>query len=438
MGQAASAVDSVHLSRVGSKGRQLFGLVLLCSSVSVYASPAADSLHTRVDQLLAAGDTLLAIDILQDPAEHALDPSWTDALLDRLVLPDRSPKAPPSRSASRAPRSWLLRLDAAHVSDSAGGAYQTGSVLAEHGWRLSKGRHQLVTGLRLDGFRGNEATIGALVPRLAWILSLGRHETLTRAWLMLANDLDPDAGLDLAWRLHTQADWWIGSRVGLSLEGNQDALFGTGLDQQIGSWAWSSSLEIGGQHVRLPLITGNRTLAIDSLSLFYAHLPNGGDTLSTRDVPLRAWNDGDITERLSPYRLRLVGRAQLLWGSGLFRIGPGLGFEALTALEEDTWVPGMRSLWPDGTTFLEPTSTPGILIPISRNGDIYAQTTQKSGTFQELQLSPSLTTTIGRSEQPWAGWVSASWNLPFTSVESHPLADSRSGLEIRATSLLRW
>ena len=127
-----------------------------------------------------------------------------------------------------------------------------------------------------------------------------------------------------------------------------------------------------------------------------------------------------------------------LWGSGFFRVGPGIGFEALTALEEDTWIPGMRSLWPDGTTFLEPTSTPGALIPISRNGDIYTQTTQKSGTFQELQLSPSLSATIGRSEQPWAVWASASWNIPFSSVESHPLEDTRSGLEIRATSLLRW
>lgn len=436
MVQVASAAESVRMVGIGSKGARRLGLLVLSSTLAVSASPA-DSLHGRVQRLLEAGDTLLAIEVLQDPAEHAIDPAWTDALLDRLVLPDRSPRAS-AKPRSQAPPSWLLRLDGAHVSDSAGGAYQTGSLLVEHGWSLSRGRHQIVAGLRFDGFHGEEISIGAVMPRVGWLLAAGRHEALARTWVMLANDLDPDAGLDLAWRLHTHDAWWIGSRAALSRQGDQDVLVGTGLDQQIGSWVWSSSLEIGGQLVRLPMRYANRTIGIDSLVLSTVYVPGVSSYITIDNVDSLAWYDGEDPETITPYRLQMVGSAQLLWGSRAFRIGPGLRFEGRASLQEDTWIPGMRSFWPDGTTFLAPVGTPGELIPVSRDREIYPPATFKVGTYQDLHLNPSLITTFADPNRIWTMQAEAGWNFIFASNDGHPLEDTRSGLELRASSQVRW
>jgi len=416
-----------------------FGLFVLCTSFATHAAPS-DSLHARVDAHLAAGDTLLALDLLQDPAEHALDPEWADALLDRLVLPDRAarPVASPSTVARKGPRRWNLRLDGAHVSDSAGGAYQTGSLLAEHAWRFAGARQQILLGLRLDGFQGAQASIGGITPRIGWAMTAGRHEALVRTWAMWAEDLDPDAGLDLAWRLRTDEVWWIGSRANASLEGNQDVLFGTGVDQDKGFWSWSSSLELGARMARLPMTSANRSIGIDSINGFFVYMRRASDTLSTRNLPLIAWNDGAEAETITPYRLRVVGRAQLLWGSKNFRLGPGVEFDGRTSLQEDSWIPGMRSLWPDGTTFLAPASSPRKLVPISRQGDVYAPATLKVGTYQDLHLCPSLNATIGNSERIWSAQASVGWNLAFASAEAHPLEDTREGLEVRASSQLRW
>lgn len=439
MGPCTSAAEAVRRREVRSKGMVTFGLFVLCASLATHATPS-DSLHARVYGHLAAGDTLLALDVLQDPAEHALDPEWADALLDRLVLPDRTPRSVslPPTAARKGPRRWNLRIEGAHVSDSSGRAYQAGSMLAEHAWSFSNGHQRILAGLRLDGFLGEQSSIAGITPRLGWAIAAGRHEALARAWTMLANDLDPDAGLDLAWRLRTDEVWWIGSRANLSLEGNQDVLFGTGVDQDKGSWSWSSSLELGAQMARLPRTSANRTIGIDSIIGFDVYMRHSRDTLYTRELPLLAWNEGTDAESITPFRLRVVGRAQLLWGSKDFRLGPGVEFDGRASLQEDTWIPGMRSLWPDGTTFLATATSAGKMTPISREGDVYAPATSKVGTYQDLHLSPTLNATIGSSERIWTSQATVGWNLPFASAEGHPLEDTREGLEVRASSQLRW
>lgn len=410
---------------------------------SAIAQPDARS---AIEMLLSDGDTLEAIERLQDLAGSG----WTDSLLDVLVLPDELPRPHPRAAARR----WhpALRIDAGRIpSSTIDAGFWSTSVQASAGRGFAFGGidQWIALGLRSHGLQADDQTYAGLEPRIGWSSNGRRIETTADAWALAGPDLDADAGFGSDLRFLATRELWLGAGFDLSLESTQEAAIGAGFDRHRGSWTWSGSLNLGWIRMIAPANFSPQAMEIDSIvvnrrfddgSLGVIGGWNGADLLSQTELPESLALSRYALESFDRDRSRLRARIALIRTMGRFRLGPATELDLRTSTRSERWMPNARETWSETTSFLRLRGRTDAYA-IAGSGDLL--TARDAGEIIEAwyacaRVSPALRGDWSTPDHLWQLEFLAAWNLVATTDRGHPLEDDQEGLSARASMQRRW
>lgn len=399
-------------------------------------SPAIPTLlRPRVESLLLEGDTLGALDLLQDPAERLESNEWADSLLDALVLPGDEESTPSPRTKSV----WVARLDGGHIASRVSSGTTSGTILTERITRFQGDgmAHLFRGGVRWHALRGEYLTTTAIEPHISWSTQVGSLGGTLRGWALWTEELGNDAGLDLGVRKQLQPSSWMGLDGAFSLDAEQTVEMVLGTERRVGKWNFVGSVRAGWKRL-IPLEADtSKIVRIDSLD---GELPwRDGGILGINDVPLLS---GDLLESIHPDRWILVGRCLALWSQGEFQVGPAIEIEALRSIQEERWLPGLRTSFPSGTRIMVPSNQPSRTIALlakEPSGQLLIEGEEiQTGHHLSILSSPSVQGVWRPRGRAWSVDGLLAWNLPYTSAPGHPLEEVRRGIEARLGSEIRW
>jgi len=427
--------------------------VVLCLTASVQAgqaNPRAAEIHgnpapisfpdmeprTRIDLLLAQGDTVAAIEILQDNSGSG----WSDSLLDLLVLPEPFPvpKAPPAPST----RNELgTRLQFGMIPD---GADRNWLGIGRVEWSRTTSRGEVVRGfgcgLGILGYRTPDTEYLGIEPTLEGMYRVGRLHASTRGWARFGNQYDPDAGLDIEFLHLVTPSLLAGFVLDLTLESTQEASAVVAKELRTGPVSWTATMLAGWMRM-IPLSAhGYHAMEVDSVAFFRTR--NGVEFVE------EAWSEGtrygyqvlsdhvdqsswDI-EAVDPDRLRLRTRIQALLGRRL-QWGPTLDADLRSSIGEERWLPDARSTWAPGTSFLRIRGTSRVEAYGGKHDSmvvIHAPALVEA-MYLSARLSPGMRSLWCSRDLAWQIEGAALWNFVMASDPGHPLEDTRDGLELR-------
>lgn len=404
--------------------------------IDIAPDPDPQAFRPRVESFLAQGDTLEALELLQDRSP-AGDDDWADSLLDLLVLP--GPASAPSRSKWRT--SWISRIDGGTIGSHGAArlwttSAQTDNILGFEAWGANQ---TLRTGLRLHGLTSRYLDVAGLEPHVSWSLRRGSLDLGVRGWALWTNELGNDLGIDLQERTRWRPDWWAGPHASLSARGEQRADLGVGTDRAWGDWSLSGTVRAGWVRMVRPGRDTSRILDVDSIRFDGSYLDwttRAGDTIIPTSDKIS--KDGRPVERIDPNRLTAIAQVLALWGRTPFlSVGPGLDAEFRSTTTSDRWLTDLRREWPSGTSFLMRTGDPSRVFAVHDNRPTAAEPWHRSF-FQTLLLTPTLNGSWRSRSRTWNCDGMVGWNLAFASAAGHPLAEDREGLEARLASEYRW
>lgn len=391
-------------------------------------------LRPRVEAFLQKGDTLGALDLLQDPAERRETNDWADSLLDALVLPeDTPPKSFRTRSA------WVVRLDGGFLSSrpssgTTSGTLTTDRILRIQGDRLSQ---SLRGGVRWHALRGDILSTTGIEPHATWSAQAGSFAGTVRGWALWTQELGNNAGFDMGLRAQVRPSWWTGAEAAFSLEATRSALVGVGVERRAGPWILSGSLRTGWMRL-IPLDPEtSKLIPIDSIRV---GLPLVGEGLL--DLETAMSTPGEPVESTIPDRWILTTRAKALRSFGDFQAGVEFLFEGLRSMRSERWLPDSRSTFLSGTPILLPKDQPGqafAMVPRKSAGFALVPVEAiRKGHLVSILSAPTLHGAWRPRGRAWSLEGLVAWNLPYTSQPGHPLADHREGPEARLGSEVRW
>ena len=392
-------------------------------------------LRPRVESLLLEGDTLGAMDLLQDPAERQASDDWADSLLDELVLPGESEPGPARRRSA-----WVARFDGGFLGSRTSSGTTSATILTDRVVRI-QGDHltqALRGGVRWHALRGEFLSTTGIEPQVSWSGQSGKHGGTLRGWALWTQELGNDAGLDLAVRTQVRPAWWAGLEGAISLEASQTAQIGVGTEHRAGAWTLSGSLRTGWKRL-IPLDPDTtRIVRIDSL-MADGSVWSGSQLLGpseAADLP------GEFLESTTPDRWILTARCQALRSWGEFQAGAGFELEGLRSVRSERWLPDSRTTFVSGTAILLPGNQPDqaiALLPKQPAGfDLVAVDAIHKGRLVSILSTPSLRGAWRPRGKAWSVEGLLAWNLPYASEPGHPLAEDREGIEARFGSELRW
>lgn len=391
-------------------------------------------LRPRVESLLLEGDTLAALDLLQDPAERQASDDWADSLLDELVLPSES-ESRPSRKRSV----WVARFDGGYLGSRTSSGTTSATILTDRVVRI-QGDHltqALRGGVRWHGLRGEFLSTTGIEPQVSWSGHAGMHGGTLRGWALWTQELGNDAGLDLVVRTQVLPAWWTGLEGAISLEASQTAQIGVGTEHRVGAWTLSGSLRTGWKRL-IPLDPDTtRIVRIDSL---VGNEAWRADELLSPDV--LADLPGEVLESTTPDRWILTARCQAIHSWGEFQVGPGFELEGLRSVRSERWLPDSRTTFVSGTAILLPSNQPDkavALLPKQPVGfDLVTVDAIRKGRLVSILSTPTLHGAWRPRGRAWSVEGLLAWNLPYASEPGHPLAEDREGIEARFGSEIRW
>jgi len=419
-----------------------FGVALVHASdptrridVSLEATPLG--FRPRVESLLIQGDTLEALDLLQDRRPADVSDDWADSLLDLLVLP--GPATAPSGSRWRSV--WISRVDGGTIGNRAADrlwttSAQTDNILGFDAWGASQ---TVRSGVRLHGLTGKYLSVAGLEPHATWSVRRGILDMSVRGWALWTNELGNDLGVDLQERTRWSPDGWAGPRASLSARGEQRADLGVGTDRTWGDWSLSGTVRLGWMRMVRPEKDSSRILEVDSIRFDGSDLDwttRAGDTLFPTSDKIA--KDGRPVERLDPNRLTAIAQIFALWGrTPSWSAGPGLDAEFRCTTTSDRWLADLRSDWPSGTSFLVRSGDPSRVYAVRDNRPTLSGSEHIS-VYRTLLLTPTLNANWRSRSRTWSCDGMVGWNLAYASAPGHPLAEDREGLEARLASEYRW
>lgn len=397
-------------------------------------SPSLPLLRPRVESLLLDGDTLAALDLLQDPTQRQETNEWADSLLDALVLPGEGDPGPARRHSA-----WVARLDGGFLGSRTNSGTSSATILTDRIVRIQgeKLAQAFRGGVRWHALRGEVLSTTGIEPQVSWSGQVGRTGGSLRAWALWSQDLGNDAGLDLVVRTQVRHAWWAGFERGTSLAATQSAQIGVGTEDRAGKWTLAGSVRAGWKRL-IPLDRDStRIVRIDSLT--GADVWNGGavlDLSTASDIP------GEVLESTSPDRWVLSVRGQALRNWGEIQAGPGLELEGLRSVHTERWLPDSRTTLVSGSPVLLPGNQPdrptALLPKLPRGFDLVEVDAIRSGKLLTILCTPTVHGSWRPRGKAWSVEGLLAWNIPYASEPGHPLAEDRQGPEARLGSEIRW
>lgn len=391
-------------------------------------------LRPRVESLLLEGDTLAAMDLLQDPAQRQDSNDWADSLLDELVLPGDNDPAPARRRST-----WVARFDGGHLGSRTSSGTTSATILTDRVLRIQDEHlvQALRGGVRWHALRGEFLSTIGIEPQVSWSAQTGKHSGSLRGWALWTQELGNDAGLDLVVRTQVHPSLWTGFEGATSLEATQTAQIGLGTERRVGGWTLSGSLRTGWKRL-IPLDPDTtRIVRIDSLTGDFAWLDES--LLSPQEA---ADLPGEVLESTTPDRWILSARCLAVHSWGDFQVGPGFEMEGLRSVRSERWLPDSRTTFVSGTPILLPGNQPGraiALLPKQPLGfDLVEVEPIRSGRLLTLLSTPTVQGSWRPRGKAWSVEGLLAWNIPYASEPGHPLAEDRDGLEARVGSEIRW
>lgn len=392
------------------------------------------SLRPRVESLLRQGDTLEALDLLQDPAERLESDAWADSLLDALILP-----GDPQAFASRTRSAWVVRFDGGYVGNRHGSGTSSGTLLTDKVVRIQgDGISQSFRGgVRWHALRGETVSTTGIEPQVSWAGQAGDLAGLLRGWALWTPDLGNDAGFDAGLRAQIRPTLWTGLEGAFSMEAEQSVLVGAGMETRWGACNLTGSVRTGWKRLMALDPETSRIIRIDTIDGKNVLL--NGDFLSPADV---ATLPGEAMESTTPDRWLLGSRILALWSWGDFQAGPGFEVEGVLSTRSERWLPDSRTTFPSGTPILVEASQPDrpVAFVAKQSGgyDLVPVPALRRGRVLSVLNSPSLHGAWRPRGRAWNIEGLLTWNLPFDSEPGHPLAEDREGPEARLASEVRW
>lgn len=391
-------------------------------------------LRPRVESLLREGDTLGALDLLQDPAERRESGDWADSLLDALVLPEDAPPKPfRTRSA------WVVRLDGGFLSTRSSSGTSSGTLTTDGVVRIPGDRvsQSFRGGVRWHALRGEVLSTTGIEPQATWSAQAGSLAGTVRGWALWTQELGNNAGFDMGFRTQVRPSWWTGAEAAFSLAANRSALFGVGVERRAGPWSLSGSLRAGWMRL-VPLDPEtSKSIRIDSLTGGMAW--SEGQLLdleATESLP------GEPIESITPHRWILATRCQALRTFGDFQAGLGIVAEGLRSWRSERWLPDSRTTFVSGTPILSPENQPGRTFALKQKVgsgfDLVPVEAIRQGHLVAILSTPTLHGAWRPRGRAWSLEGLVAWNLPYASQPGHPLAEDREGPEARLGSEVRW
>lgn len=397
-------------------------------------SPLPTLLRPRVESLLRDGDTLGALDLLQDPSERLETNDWADSLLDALVLPEDSPPR-----SHRFRSAWVARLDGGFLASRSSSGTSSATLLTDRVVRIQGDRlsQSLRGGVRWHAVHGEFLSATGIEPQASWSAQAGLFAGTLRGWALWTRELGNDAGFDLAVRTQVRPSWWTGAEAAFSLAAHRSALVGIGAERRAGAWNLSGSLRTGWKRL-IPLDPErSRSIPIDSLP---DGLPFKDGTIL--DPQAAESLPGEPIESTTPDRWVLATRCQALRTFGDFQAGLEIVFEGLRSWRSERWLPDSRTAFVSGSPILMPGDQPGrayALEPNQRSGfDLIPVEAIRNGHLVSILSTPTLHGAWRPRGRAWSLEGLVAWNLPYASQPGHPLADDREGPEARLGSEVRW
>lgn len=398
------------------------------------SAPFPTLLRPRVEALLRDGDTLAALDLLQDPAERPEPSDWADSLLNALVLPEGDAPAP-----SRPRAAWVARLDGGFLGHRTSSGTTSATLLTDRVVRLRGERlaQSIRGGIRWHALRGEYLSATGIEPQASWSAQAGNLAGSLRGWALWTQDLGNDAGLDAALRTQVRPWWWTGAEVSYSMEANRCALLGVGTEFRSGAWSLSGSLRTGWKRL-IPLDPEpSKVVGIDSIVNGILWLDDG--ILSPEEISSLP---GRPLESISPDRWLLTTRGQALANFGDFQAGFEIVFEGLHSIRSEQWLPDSRTTIVSGTPILlagNQHDKPLAVVPRFDAGyDLVPVRAIRRGRVLSILSTPALHGSWRPRGRAWSLEGLLAWNLPYASQPGHPLADDRQGPEARVGSEIRW
>lgn len=394
--------------------------------------------RTRIDLLLAEGDTLAAIEILQDNSGLG----WSDSLLDLLVLPEPFPVPEiPVPTSTR---------------DEFGVRFQFGMIPDEDdrnwlgvgrvGWSRIASRGDVSRGwgcgLGILGFRTPGVDYLGIEPALEGMYRVGRFQASAQGWARFGNEYGTDAGLDAELLHLTKPSFLTGIVLGLALETSQEASLVAIREHRTGPVSWTASMLAGWVRMTPPSSHGYHAMEVDSVKFFRER--------EGQEFVDEAWSGGvrytyqvlsDVVDRsdwdiesVDPNRLRLRTRLQAMLGNPRLRWGPTFDADLRTSLGEERWLPRARSTWAPGTSFLRMRGTSRVEAYVGKRDSMVAFHAEPliEAVYLSARLSPGVRSLWSTRDRAWQVEGLAFWNVVLASDAGHPLEDSRRGLELRA------
>jgi hypothetical protein len=397
-------------------------------------APSLPLLRPRVESLLLDGDTLAALDLLQDPSQRQETNDWADSLLDALVLPGEGEPGP-ARSLS----AWVARLDGGFVGSRTNSGTSTATLLTDRVVRIQGARlsQAFRGGVRWHALRGEVLSATGIEPQVSWSGQMGRTGGSLRAWALWSQELGNDAGLDLVVRTQVRQAWWTGFEGGTSLAAGQSAQIGVGTEDRAGKWTLAGSVRAGWKRL-IPIDRDTtRMVRIDSLDGVFVR--KGGDIFGPSDA---ADLPGEVLESTSPDRWVLSARGQALRDWGEIQVGPGLELEGLRSVRTEHWLPDSRTTLVSGAPVLVPGNQPDrpiTFVPKRTGGfDLVEVETLRRGRLLTILCTPTVHGAWRPRGKAWSVQGLVAWNIPYASEPGHPLAEDRQGPEARLGSEIRW
>lgn len=392
--------------------------------------------RTRIDLLLAQGDTIAAIEILQDNGGSG----WSDSLLDLLVLPEPFPvpKVPPPPST----RNELdTRLQLGMIPD---GDDRNWLGIGRVEWKRITSQGKVVRGfgcgLDILGYRAPGLGYLGIEPDLEGIYRAGRFHASSRGWARFGSRYDPDAGLDVELFHLATPSFLTGFVLALSLESTQEASVAVAKELRTGPVSWNASMLAGWMRMIPPSAHGYHAMEVDSVAFFRSK--NGVEFVED------AWSGGtrygfqvlsDLVDRsgwdiesVDPDRLRLRTRIQAMLGRRL-QWGPTFDADLRSSIGEERWLPDARSTWAPGTSFLRIRGTSRVEAYAGRDSSMVVVHASPlvEAVYLTARLSPGMRSLWCTRDLAWQLEGMAFWNIVLASDPGHPLEDAREGLELR-------
>lgn len=400
--------------------------------------------QTRVNLLLAQGDTLAAIDILHDNCGNG----WSDSLLDLLVLPDLVPVAKRSRNATTK-NEFRLRLDLGMIPDDSN---LTWFGITRVDWSRYTSRNDFHAewgcGLNVLGLHAPTLDYAGLEPTLDGTLRSGRAQVSTQAWMRFGNLLGSDAGLDAELLYLASPSDLAGVVLSLSLESTQEASLVASTERRTGPVAWTTSIFAGWIRMIPPPPHGFHAMEFDSVAISQAtngsyyvdDAWSGGTRYNYRNLAGHVDNSNWDIESLELDRLRLRTRIQAMLGKRDLQYGPTIDAQFRSSLNPERWLPDARSTWAPGTSFLRVRGTSRVEAYGGRGDSMLTIRTPPliEAVYFSTLLSPGFRCVLRAPGDVWQVEGKAIWNIALASDKGHPFAETRKGAELRASLQQIW